>query len=127
MNQSERDNAINAKSVSYAVKNYLRIFRSITLLSEKYMGFESYVVYRAYNLMRVPGTYHHFKVNEECQRLFCDGYTESHKPSMLDNALPADSEIIAALFSGFLDINMAQVYGGKMPPHLLSSYDVGKV
>ena len=39
---------------------------------------------------------------------------------MLENSLPSDSEIIAAVFAGFLDVNLAGVVGNKTPPHMIN-------
>ena len=58
MNTSERDLAIQTKSICHSFKKYLRIFKNITLLSDKYMGYECFVVYRAYQLMLAPQTFH---------------------------------------------------------------------
>ena len=65
MNASERDLAIQTKSVCHSFKNYMRIFKNITLLSDKYMGYECYVVYRAHQLMYAPLTFHYYKVSED--------------------------------------------------------------
>lgn len=65
MNPNERELAIETKSVCHAISNYLRIFRNISLLSEKYMGLESYVIYRMYQLVNAPTSFHHFMVSEE--------------------------------------------------------------
>ena len=44
MSTSERDLAIEAKNVCHSVSNMIHIFRTICMVSEKYLGQESYVI-----------------------------------------------------------------------------------
>lgn len=93
----------------HRVNDLINLFKVINLVAPKYMGLESYVVYRLYQLVVSPSQFHPYKVPEANLRKFSDVYTFEHKYCDTDNCLPSDSEIIAAVFTGFLDINLSHV------------------
>lgn len=100
-----------------AVKHHLdlqSVFMNIHRGSIKYTGLEAYVIYRLAQLVDDPASYEHCFILPQNQAKFVSNAGLDGSNS---NLLPSDSEIVAAIFTGLMDLSADAL---QHPRHLYS-------
>ena len=104
MTPQEKQLADEAHSACRHHADLQSVFSNIQRASMKYTGLEAYVIWRLAQLIDNPRSYEHAIILPENQLKFVTN-SGLDNDGKICNILPSDSEIVAAVFTGLMDLS----------------------